>query len=371
MRLKRGSFTAFAQRVRESGKKIIVYGAGVIGEAIAPYWLQEYELDDAVLCYVDADIRKQGRSVQLGSRSVSIESLSVLEERQGTYILLITVSAFEPVAKSLERIPGTEDADAYFLPIMLLELAHRPKSGSVVPASDMPLIPKKLHYTWFSGEPLPENLQRCLNTWKRFCPDYEIIRWDTGNYDVTKYEYTRQAYERKKWGFIADLARLDIIYQNGGIYLDADVELLRGLDSLLCQPAFCSTEKWGIVSGAVFGAQAGNPVIKTMLDYRKQLSFLNPDGSPNLTSSGTYDTLPLIKRGLKVNGETQLIANGQMTVYSSDFFQPYDYTSGETRITQNTFCIHHFDGGWLTEGEAKKRAETQRQYQRFLARLED
>ena len=263
------------------------------------------------------------------------------------------------------------DVEAYFLPVMLLERAHVLKKGGVVRTSERPLIPKVIHYTWFSGEPLPESLQKCVDSWKRFCPDYTILRWDTGNYDVAKHTYTRQAYAHRKWGFIADMARLDIIYQNGGIYLDADVELLRPLDSLLYEPGFCSTEKWGIVSGAVFGARAGCAAIKSMLDYRAGVPFQYSDGTLNLTSSGTYDTLPLIRQGLKVNGETQVIADGEMTVYASDFFQPYDYTSGELRITQNTFSIHHFDGGWLGEAEAKKRAETRLHYQEFLSRLEE
>lgn len=370
MRLKKGAFTALARRVRELGKKIIVYGAGVIGETVAPWWLHEYALDEDVLCYVDADSRKQGTVLPIGSRAVEVKPLSALEERRGTYILLITVSAFEPVVKSLERIPGTTDAEAYFLPIMLLEHAHALKESDIICTSETPLIPKKIHYTWFSGEPVPENLRQCIDSWKRFCPDYEIIRWDTSNYDVSRNEYTRQAYAHRKWGFVADMARQDIIYRNGGIYLDADVELLRSLDSLLYQPAFCSTEKWGIVSGAVFGAEAGNPVIGSMLDYRKNVSFLYPDGSLNLTSSGTYDTLPLMEQGLKVNGETQVIADGRMVVYASDFFQPYDYISGEMNITKNTFSIHRFDGSWLGGEEARRRAETRKHYQDFLGRLE-
>lgn len=370
MILKKGTFAAFAQRVEAMETRVIIYGAGVIGETAAPYWLHEYQLDEAVMCFVDADIHKQGKSIRLASRDVPVGPLTVLTEQSGNYILLITVSAFEPVVRSLEQLPGTENVEAYFLPIMLLDIAHASKKVGVVRTSDVPLIPKKIHYTWFSGEPIPVNLQKCIDTWKRVCPDYEIVRWDTNNYDISKREYTRQAYAHRKWGFIADMARLDIIYQNGGIYLDVDVELLRPLDSLLYEPGFCSTEKWGIVSGAVFGAQAGNPAIKSILDYRSTVIFQNPDGTLNLTSSGTYDTLPLIQQGLKMNGETQIIANGEMTVYSSDFFQPYDYASGELHTTKNTFSIHHFDGGWLGEAETKGRAKTQLRYKEFLSRLE-
>ena len=113
MILKKGSLADFARRVKASGKGIIVYGAGVIGQTAAPYWLREYGLEEAVLCYADADPGKQGRNVPLSSRGVPTMGPSVLEERRGAYLLLITVSAFEPVVKALDAVPGTEGAEAY------------------------------------------------------------------------------------------------------------------------------------------------------------------------------------------------------------------------------------------------------------------
>lgn len=372
MRLKKGTFAKFAERVRTAEKRIVVYGAGVIGQTAAPYWLHEYGLDGDVLCYVDADARKQGGTVRLSSCAVPVEPLAALEEHEGTYILLITVSAFEPVVQSLERLPGTEGAEAYFLPFMLLDIANAPKSGGIVRTSREPLIPRKIHYTWFSGTPIPENLQACIDSWKRFCPDYEIIRWDTSNYDVSQYEYTRQAWELRKWGFIADVARLDILYQNGGIYLDVDVELLRSLDGLLYQPGFCGVEKWGTVNmGGGSGAAPGNPVLKAMLDHRKNEPFIYPDKTLNLTACGHYETYPLVREGLRLNGETQTVADGLMTVYASEFFQPFDYMSGETSLTPNTVSIHHFSGTWLGPEAMKKRAETRLHYREFLAGLEE
>lgn len=369
MRLKRGTFASFAQRVAESGRRIIVYGAGVIGEAVAPGWLSRYGLEEAVLCYVDADERKHGREIRLGSRSVPVKSLAALREEND--LLLITVSAFEPVVRALERVPGTEEAETYFLPIMLLENAHAPGKDGVVRTGEQPLIPKKIHYCWFSGRPMPDKLRRCIDSWRRMCPEYEIYRWDENNYDVEKDPYMRQAYEHQKWSFVSDVARLDILYRSGGIYLDTDVELLRDLNELLYQPSFFSTEKWGIVSSAVFGAQAGNPVIRSMLEDRKGSSFLYADGSQNLTSSGAYDTRSLVRQGLDVTAGTQVIAGGKAVVYASDFFQPFDYISGMTNLTENTFAIHHFSGGWLSGEEAERRAATRRRYQEFLSRLEE
>lgn len=371
MKLKKGSFKDFSGRVKMTGKKAIVYGAGVIGQIAAPYWLCQYGMEDAVLCYVDADPCKQGKSVRVGSREIPIRPLSALDEEGGQYILLITASAFEPIVRALEPIPGTREAEVYFLPVMLVDIAHAPKEGGVVRTSDMPLIPKRIHYCWFGGKPIPAELQKCMDSWRKFCPDYEIIRWDESNYDIHKSPYMEQAYAHKKWGFVSDFARLDILYQYGGIYLDTDVELIRNLDALLYQPAFCGVEKWGTVnSGGCIGGQPGNPAIREILDARRDVIFADSGGRLNLMACGYYETAPLIKRGLKINGETQSLGDGMITVYASEFFHPFDYMSGETRITKNTVSVHYFSGSWLSGRAAEERDRTKRRYRKFVHSLE-
>lgn len=370
MKLKKGTFADFACRVKETEKPVIVYGAGVIGQASAPYWLHEYGLERRVRCYVDADPCKQGGAVSLNGRQVPIKSPGVLEEN-GRCILLVTVSAFAPVASALERLRGTEDTEVYFLPVMLLDLAHAPKRERVMKTSETALIPKKIHYCWFSGNPIPESLRRCIDSWKRLCPDYEIIRWDESNYDVSAIPYMEQAYRRQRWGFVPDVARLDIIYRHGGIYLDTDVELLKSLDELLYQPGFCATEKWGIVNaGGGLGAEPGNEAVRQMLEFRKRYSFECGDGQLNLMSSGYYETLALHQAGMRPTGRTQVIADGGMTIYSPEFFHPFDYVSGQTNVTENTFSVHHFSGTWLGPDAAEERARTKRQYREFVSRLE-
>ena len=370
MKYKKGTFEAFSQRVKMMGKKIIVYGAGVIGQVAAPYWLNQYQVEDEVICYVDADSYKQGQTVRLSSRNVPIRDLSTLDKERGRYILLVAVSVFEPVVEALEQIPGTRDTEVYFLPIMLLDIAHAPKDAFIVKSSEKPLIPKKIHYCWFGRNTIPIELQRCIDSWKRFCPDYEIIRWDEDNYDIHKSLYMDQAYAHKKWGFIPDYARLDILYQYGGIYLDTDVELIRNLDELLNQPAFCGIENWGTVNfGGCSGAQPGNAIVGAILESRKDVRFIEEDGLLNQKTCGWYETGPLIKEGLRLNGTTQVIADGMMTVYAAEFFHPFDYMSGETMITENTFSIHHFSGSWLGGEAAEARKRTRQRYRKFVNSL--
>jgi hypothetical protein len=156
----------------------------------------------------------------------------------------------------------------------------------------------------------------------------------------------RQAYEVGKWAFVSDVARLDILYHHGGIYIDTDVELIKNLDSLLYQFGFCGVEKWRILnSGGCCGAIAEHPMIGKMLEYRKKIEFIYSNGSINIESSGTYESIPCLLEGFKPNNMLQEI-NG-LTIYPSDFFHPYDYMTDRCDITENTYAIHHFAGSWM------------------------
>lgn len=209
------------------------------------------------------------------------------------------------------------------------------------------MIPKKIHYCWFGSGDIPAKDKKCIESWIKFCPDYEIIQWNETNYDITKNEYMRQAYETKKWGFVPDFARLDIVYEYGGIYLDTDVELLRCLDYLLDNAGFAGFERSDhIALGLGFGAERKNPIIKKMLDQYSELKFVKSDRSLNLTPSPTYSTEILQREGFVMNGTLQSIEN--FTIYPNEYFCPRDYYTGKTRITQNSYSIHWFNSSWQT-----------------------
>ena len=143
---------------------------------------------------------------------------------------------------------------------------------------------------------------------------------------------------------------------------------VKDLDELLYQSAFCSVEKWGNVNtGGGCGAVAGHPMIKKMLDARECVSFVREDGKLNLETCGVYETETLSKEGFRVDNQIQTIDG--MTVYPSDYFHPYDYMSGELSVTENTFSIHHFNGGWLDEKEREQRKRTVEWYQQILERM--
>ena len=170
------------------------------------------------------------------------------------------------------------------------------------------MIPKKIHYCWFGRNPLPESALKCIASWKKFFPDYEIIEWNEDNFDVNCIPYTRQAYEAKKYAFVSDYARFKILYEHGGVYFDTDVEVIRSMDDIIERGAFLGFEinpnenrPYGAVNpGVGMGAESGMSLYKNILDYYSQLSFIRPDGSYEMTDAVVnITTRELIKAGMK------------------------------------------------------------------------
>jgi len=211
-------------------------------------------------------------------------------------------------------------------------------------------IPKIIHYCWFGGNPLPDLAQKCIASWKKFCPDYRIKEWNESNYDVRNIPYISQAYDAKKYAFVSDYARLDIIYEHGGIYLDTDVELVKPLDNLLNLNGFMGFENGKLCNtGLGFGATSKLPIIKELRDIYTSLYFIKEDGNFNQTPCPYYQTDLLLKKGLLQNDSKQTIEG--LTIFPKEYFCPKNYL-GETNLTKDTYSIHHFDASWQDINEA-------------------
>lgn len=337
----------FTQSMKTSGRKIVLYGVGVIGKITVPQFLAEQCLSSQVLFFVDADERKQEEKIKVEGKEMGVRPPDILGQIQERFIILVTVSRYETILSYLKSQPFWEMVDVYLLPKMLAKAAKSFPKYCDIRRFPRQLIPKQIHYCWFGCNEMPDKLKKCIASWQEYCPDYEVICWDESKYDITQYSYTKQAYEQGKWAFVSDVARLDILYQFGGIYLDTDVELIRNLDDLLYQPAFCGVEKWRFANtGGGCGSMPGHPVIAKMLGLRKKIGMLYADGTINMETNGFYESLPLLEAGFLPNNRVQVVEG--MTIYSSDFFNPYDYMTRELCITENTYGIHHFSEGWLS-----------------------
>ncbi len=162
-------------------------------------------------------------------------------------------------------------------------------------------------------------------------------------------------------GIVENYARIDLLYEHGGIYMDTDVELKHSLDPLLHQEAFCGVEKWQVINfGGCSGSVKGNRAISRFLDVRKRISFLDEQGRQNRNTCGYYDTGVAIEMGYRLDGTSQSIDG--INIYASDYFHPYDYMSGNINITEHTYSIHWFNGGWLDEMSREANKKTFKEY---------
>ncbi len=209
------------------------------------------------------------------------------------------------------------------------------------------MIPKKIHYCWFGHNPLPELAQKCIASWKKYCPDYEIIEWNEDNFDIHCCPYVEEAYEAKKWAFASDYVRLYVVYTYGGIYLDTDVELVKSLDCFLYNKCYLGIEfdSGYIATGLGFGAEKGNEAVALMLKAYEGLSFKENDSSiicPILNTKPFYDYGFIL-------GKDELLDIGIAKIFPSEYFCPINCSTGETTITDSTVSIHHYSGSWLDD----------------------
>ena len=218
----------------------------------------------------------------------------------------------------------------------------------------MTAIPKVVHYCWFGGNPLGENELKCIASWKKFLPGYEIKRWDETNWDVRCCDYVSEAYDAKKWAFVSDYARFDILYRYGGVYFDTDVELIRPIDDILENGPFmgfetnCNQVRGGMVAaGLGLAANPGLGLYKTIIDSYRSTHFLIREFEYDQTTVVKRVTDLLVENGLKNVPGRQTVCG--VTIYPSEYFNPKDFTTGKITITDNTRSIHHFSMSWLDD----------------------
>ncbi len=225
------------------------------------------------------------------------------------------------------------------------------------------MIPKIIHYIWLGGKPLPKIAEKCIKSWKKYCPDYEIKRWDESNLNIDCCKYSRQAFEAKRYAFVADAARFDILFNHGGIYLDIDVELYASLDKFLSDTAIMAFENEdAIAPGLIMACEKGNKYIQEMFEMYKNVSFLNDDGSQNLETVCEKVTNYLLKFGLVLNNQNQKVLD--FSLYASEYFCPKSLSDGVVRKTQNTVAIHHYYGSWQ-----KKSSKIKSKILQFIKRI--
>lgn len=215
------------------------------------------------------------------------------------------------------------------------------------------MIPRIIHYCWFGGNPLPSDVKKCIVSWKKYCPEYEIKRWDESNFDINCHPFVKAAYEAKAWAFVSDYARLKVVYENGGIYLDTDVELIKNLDSLLNNPCYVGIQynEYLCNTGLGFGATKFSLAIYAMMEKYDSITF-------NLEKKNEF-ACPWLNNdvicALGYKKSENVVYLNDVTIYPPRYFDPYPSGSSENLMSSETISIHHYSANWTNGKQRFKR----------------
>lgn len=215
------------------------------------------------------------------------------------------------------------------------------------------MIPKIIHYCWFGKNKMPDNLKKYMQSWKEYCPDYEIKCWSEDNYDVNSNSFLKAAYKAKAWAFVSDYVRLDVIYRFGGIYLDTDVELLKNLDFLLNNKAYIGIQQNGYycTTGLGFGGEKGNTAIYKMLEKYNDLIY-KEENKEKLACPYLNDAAI---REIGVIEKKDIIKFKDITIYGPKYFDPLATGNTKNLLCAETISIHHYAATWTSKSEQIKR----------------
>ena len=216
------------------------------------------------------------------------------------------------------------------------------------------MIPKIIHYCWFGRGKMPELAEKCIASWKKYLPEYEFKLWNEDTFDINSNRFVKEAYNNKKFAFVTDVVRLYALYNNGGIYMDTDVEVLKPLDDFLKYPAFSGFENDVAIPTGIMASEKGNEWVKRELSYYDNISFIRSNGAFNTKPNVQIITEHAYEMGFVANNEFQIL-NDELVIFPKDFFCPKSYVDGSITLTENTHCIHHFAGSWHNESKFEKK----------------
>lgn len=345
------------KKVFEEYQNIVLFGAGTLTTAMFEAY-KESAFEKKVDYILDNDKSKDGKMIHVNGKEIQLISVKRFSKLGlENYALIIMPVFMLDIVKQIDNLPVFNDVPTYIYAFLM-------NRGEEVPFSFRstkdPRIPKTIHYLWFGGKDLPEKYKKNIESWKRYCPDFEIVRWDESNYDIEKVPFMRQAHEVRRWAYVTDYARKDILYRYGGIYFDTDVELVRSFEDLLYNDFFVGRDDVAnINSGSGIGAVKGNPLMKALRDDYGSRMFTDENGKIIAKACGVYETALLIKYGYQPNNMFQQISEGTV-IFPRDVLCPISWIGLPDCYTENTCSIHRFDD-LLIDGKGSEMAKIQRQ----------
>lgn len=349
-------------------KKVYMYGAGRAMESCLDLYFNDKEIE----AVVDSNPMKAGTEITYGqfsgekykttiiSKTDFIAMATSMQDKADMVIVISSPIYGAEIVGELDLIPELDGVEC-FLQILIRNTKESYPEYNFT--QGIPKIPKKIHYIWIGGKPLPDEFRKNIETWKKYNPDYEIIRWDESNYDINVNNYTRQAYASGSWGFVPNYMRLDILYRHGGIYLDTDVEAIANFDRLLNDDMFmCMGCADRVNNGCGFGTVAKNPLILKMMTAFESEEFMKK-GKPSKKPCHTFLHPALREYGFEIENKYQKI-NG-VVLYPAEVMSPLRIEGVDDWISEKTVSIHKEAATWKTD----KEKEAAGKITRLLTRL--
>lgn len=325
--------------------EIICFGAGMVFLHIE-HLLAATGILGKISAVADNDSAKWGQIINYGRRNYKILSLQELGKISWINpLILISCEKDEEVIEQLNKNDFFDKWKVASYP--KLNRFYRAKLKAVVPKKEKEYcIPKIIHSIWFGKKIIPEIQQNYMEGWKRLCPDYEFRLWDESNYDVSQYNYTREAYKSGDYARVSDYVRMDILYRYGGFYMDTDVELIKNLDILRRHLAVFAYGEWPVVnSGIICGTVPGNDLIACIRDIpRSQSHYYDSVGKPDKKTNCYYENEIFKTAGFKGDFTSQIIKG--IAVYSPVYFASEGRYFSQKEITEKTIAVHHCAGSW-------------------------
>lgn len=345
------SFELFNELTKE--KRVIAFAASAFLQLIALNYA-DLNLKEKIDYIVDNDTSKNGTEFTICDSVKIVRTMDYLlaDDLEDAVFLIGSDRYAYDIFAQLQSYDHLREVPCFALPLMLSKRKDDENfSLELQPGSADDGIPKIIHCFWLGDAPLDDMAQKCLESFKKYCPDYEIKLWTARNYDVEKSKYMYAAYQKRKWAYACDYARLERLYHEGGIYFDLDVELFANIDCLLANDFFAGFGPIRDIELAAFGSKKGNKLIGEMLAAYDDREFDISHEPGLLDVQPVYMDRFLEKKGFLINGKYQ--KHDGCALYPREIFSARNWFTGELELTDISLGVHHCAGSWLTKEDKK------------------
>ncbi len=342
------SYDEFITKIKD--RRVIQFGASTgWGYYASLYPNIHTEVVERTDYIVDNSSEKVGKEWDVLGRRIPVNAPGRLcEEKKPLILITVGLRYQDAICRQLLDLALPEEAECYSLQLMIYEEKEADNKcvSEYFEAHREKTIPPIIHSFWFSGEEKPDKYKRCIDSWYKFCPDFEIHEWNSNNYDVTKNEYMRQAFECRKWAFVSDYARLDVVHEYGGIYLDMDVELIAPIDWMRFATAFFCRQNDGLIElGSGFGAARRNPLVGELLGFYADKQFLKADGTVDTTPQPALLGSIFNKHGMVLSHNSEVVDD--VMLFSNDYITCIKGDPASWNFKGTEVGIHWHNAGWL------------------------